>query len=87
VENRPVKMRPLHPSAPPPPVDPRGPTGEHYPAGAIREQVDRALPDPGDRAVADASPAGLAAAIRGLTEATQILADRLDDLHAQLRAR
>ena len=87
MDNRPVKMRQLHPSPPPPLVDPRGLTGEHYKVGAFREQVDRALPDPGSPALDLASPAGLAAAIRGLTEATQILADCLDDLQAQLRAR
>ena len=87
MENRPVQMRPLHPSAPPPPVDRGDPTGERHATGAIREQVDRALPGPGERALSLANPAGLDAAIRGLTEATQILADRLDDLQAQLRAR
>jgi hypothetical protein len=83
VENHPIKMRQLHPSVTPPPWHL---SGQAYAPGAIRAQVDRALPDPGD-ATGAPNPADLAAAIPGLVEATKILADRFDDLHAQLRAR
>ncbi len=83
MDNRPVQVRPLPPSAPPPPAG-HGAAGEPRVVGSVRAQVDRELPIP---ALGAETPAELAAAIRALTEATRILADGLDDLWVQLRAR
>ena len=81
MDNIPVKMQPLYPSAPPRPDQAR------RAVGSTRAQVDRALRDAGDPGPGSASTTGLAAAIRGLTEATRILADRLDELEARSATR
>lgn len=81
MENTPVKMRPLHPSAAPVPADRPGPGGQAAP-NAIREHVDRALRE---AARPSASPTDQAVAIQSLVAAVQLLADRLGEIEARLR--